>query len=207
MAATTRAARRRGPLELRLLDVTTELLAAQGLEGLSLRRIARRAGVSHGAPLRHYPSLAALLSEVAARGFHLLSEAVEKAAAQLAPGAGPLARLAAAGRGYVELAVANPGLFALMFRPEALEAQNPRLEQASVEAFEQLVRHVRAAQDGGWHPERDTRVLAGCMWASMHGLATLWADGALALATRASLDDLITTSFTLALGDQPGVPG
>jgi AcrR family transcriptional regulator len=203
----TRTSRRRGPLELRLLEVTTELLAAEGLEGLSLRRIARRAGVSHGAPLRHYPSLAALLSEVAARGFHLLSEAVEKAAAQLAPGAGPLARLAAAGRGYVELAVANPGLFALMFRPEALEAQNPRLEQASAEAFEQLVRHVRAAQDGGWHPERDTRVLAGCMWASVHGLATLWADGALALATGASLDDLITTSFTLALGDQPGVPG
>jgi AcrR family transcriptional regulator len=200
-----RSPRRRGPLELRLLDVTTELLAAQGLEGLSLRRIARRAGVSHGAPLRHYPSLSALLSEVAARGFHLLSEAVEKAAAQLAPGAGPLARLAAAGRGYVELAVANPGLFALMFRPEALDAQNPQLARASEESFEQLVRHVRAVQDAGWHPERDTRVLAGCVWASVHGLATLWADGALAGATRASLDDLIDTSLLLAFGDQPGV--
>jgi len=201
----TRSPRRRGPLELRLLDVTTELLADQGLEGLSLRRIARRAGVSHGAPLRHYPSLAALLSEVAARGFQMLSEAVEKAASQLAPGAGPLARLAAAGRGYVELAVANPGLFALMFRPESLDAENPRLVQASAESFERLVSHVRAAQDAGWHPERDTRVLAGCMWASVHGLATLWADGALALTTRASLDDLIATTFTLALGDQSGV--
>jgi AcrR family transcriptional regulator len=188
-----------------LLDVTTELLAAQGLEGLSLRRIARRAGVSHGAPLRHYPSLAALLSEVAARGFHMLSEAIEKAASQLAPGAGPLARLAAAGRGYVELAVANPGLFALMFRPESLDAENPRLVQASAESFERLVSHVRAAQDAGWHPERDTRVLAGCTWASVHGLATLWADGALAHTTRASLDDLISTTFTLALGDQSGV--
>jgi AcrR family transcriptional regulator len=202
----TRAARRRGPLELRLLDVTTELLAAQGFQGVSLRRIARRAGVSHSAPLRHYPSLAALLSEVAARGFRMLSEALEKAAAQLSPGAGALARLAAAGRGYVELAVANPGLFALMFRPEALEAQNPRLLRASADAFEQLVRHVRAAQDAGWHAERDTRVLAGCMWASVHGLATLWADGALGLTTRASLEDLLATTFTLALGDQPGVP-
>lgn len=201
----TRSPRRRGPLELRLLDVATELLASQGLESLSLRRIARRAGVSHSAPLRHYPSLAALLSEVAARGFRMLSEAVEKSAAQLAPGAGPLARLAAAGRGYVELAVANPGLFALMFRPEALDSQSPQLLRASAESFEQLVRHVRAAQDAGWHAERDTRVLAGCTWASVHGLATLWADGALALTTRASLDDLLTTTFELALGDQPGV--
>jgi AcrR family transcriptional regulator len=199
------APRRRGPLEQRLLDVATELLAQQGLEGLSLRRIARRAGVSHGAPLRHYPSLAALLSEVAARGFHLLSEAIEKSAARLAPGAGPRARLAAAGRGYIELAIANPGLFALMFRPESLDAENPRLRVASEESFEQLVRHVRAAQDAGWHPERDTRVLAGCIWASVHGLATLWADGALAGATRASLDDLIDTSLSLAFDDQPGV--
>jgi AcrR family transcriptional regulator len=53
----------------RLLQVTTELLAEQGVAAVSLREIARRAGVSHGAPLRHFPSLANLLAIVSAEGF------------------------------------------------------------------------------------------------------------------------------------------
>jgi len=199
--------RRQSPLDERLIDVVEELLASRGLEGLSLRRIARRAGVSHGAPLRHYPSLAALLAEVAARGFRMLSEAVDKSAAQLPPGAGPKARLAAAGRGYVELAVAKPGLFSLMFRPEVLDGENERLMSASAEAFELVVRYVRAAQDAGWQSARDTRLLAGCVWSSVHGLATLWADGALQGATRApdaSLDEVLEINQELIFGDQPG---
>ena len=199
--------RSQSPLDERLLAVAEELLASRGLEGLSLRRIARRAGVSHGAPLRHYPSLAALLSEVAARGFRMLSEAIDKAAAQLPPGAGPRARLAAAGRGYVELAVAKPGLFALMFRTEALDRGSERLARASDEAFEQVVRYVRAAQDSGWQPSRDTRLLAGCVWSAVHGLATLWADGAFQGATRApdaSLDEALEITMELIYGDQQG---
>jgi AcrR family transcriptional regulator len=196
-----------GPLEERLVDIAEELLDRDGLEDLSLRRIARRAGVSHGAPLRHYPSLAALLSEVAARGFGLLSETIDKSAAQLPSGAGPWARLAAAGRGYVELAVARPGLFALMFRPEALDAQNAELARASAEAFEQLVRLVRAAQDAGWRAEHDTRLLAGCVWAAVHGLALLWAQGAFSVAAAASgatLDDALRTTMQLVHGDPRG---
>lgn len=189
---------------MRLLDVAGELLDADGLERLSLRRIARRAGVSHGAPLRHYASLAALLSALAARGFRMLSEAIDKAGSRLPPGAGPLARLAAAGRGYVELAVAHPGLFALMFRREVLDPGSEALQQASMAAFEELVRHVRAAQDAGWHAERETRLLAGCMWAAVHGLATLWAEDALAFPTGASYEDLLETTLVLVLGDQRG---
>jgi AcrR family transcriptional regulator len=197
------AARRKpsGPLDERLVDIAEELLDRDGLEALSLRRIARRAGVSHGAPLRHYPSLAALLSEVAARGFRLLSETIDKAAAQLPSGAGPWARLAAAGRGYVELAVSRPGLFALMFRPDA------ELARASAEAFEQLVRLVRAAQDAGWRAEHDTRLLSGCVWAAVHGLASLWAQGAFSVAAAASgatLDDALRTIMQLVHDDPRG---
>jgi AcrR family transcriptional regulator len=202
MASASR--RRTGPLDLRLLDVAEELLDAHGLEGLTLRRIARRAGVSHGAPLRHYASLAQLLSAVAARGFRMLSEAVEKAGAQLPPGAGPVARLAAGGRGYVELAVAKPGLFALMFRPESLDPSHPDLARASHEAFEQVVRGVRAAQDAGWRAGIDTRLLAGCVWASVHGLATLWSSGAFTVTHTRSLDEAIETTLELVAGDQRG---
>jgi AcrR family transcriptional regulator len=200
----SRPRRRPESLDLRLLDVTEELLDAHGLEGVSLRQIARRAGVSHGAPLRHYKSLAELLSAVAARGFRLLSEAVDKSGAQLPPGAGPLARLAAGGRGYVELAVAKPGLFALMFRPESLDPGHAELGVAASEAFEHLVRLVRAAQDAGWRAGHDTRALAGCVWACVHGLATLWASGSFGITGNRSLEQAIEITLELVAGDQRG---
>ena len=193
------------PLRDRLLQHTLELLAEQGLEGVTLRNIARRAGVSHGAPLRHFASLADLLSEVAAHGFRVLSEAIEKSAAQLAPGVGPLARLRAGSRAYVECAVANRALFALMFRPELLDADNASCRRDGAAAFERVVVQVRAAQDAGWHAQRDTRVLAGAVWAAVHGIATLWAQGALTgVVPHASLDDAITTALELLLDGAPG---
>ncbi len=193
------------PLRDRLIQTTLDLLAREGLEGLSLRSIARHAGVSHGAPLRHFASFAGLLSEVAAHGFRMLSEVIEKSAAQLAPGVGPLARLRAGSRAYVECAVANPALFALMFRPELLDADNATFRRDAGAAFENVVVRVRAAQDAGWHPQRDTRVLAGAVWASLHGLATLWAHGALSgPVPRASLEDALTTVLELLMDGAPG---
>ena len=193
------------PARERLIRTALDVLAEQGLEGLSLRNVARCAGVSHGAPLRHFASFSDLLAEVAAHGFRLLSEAIEKSAAQLAPGAGALARLRAGSRAYVECAVANPALFALMFRPELLEADNASYRRDGNAAFEPLVVQVRAAQDAGWHPQRDTRVLAGAVWASLHGFATLWAQGALSGPVHgASLDDALTTALELVLDGAPG---
>jgi hypothetical protein len=105
----------------------------------------------------------------------------------------------------VEAAVANPALFALMFRPELLDARNESYRSGGLAAFERVVTQVRAAQDAGWRTERDTRVLAGAIWASLHGLAALWAQGALAGAVpRASLDDALDTALDLLIGDTPG---
>ena len=191
----------------RLVDVALRLAAREGVEALTLRRIAKRAGVSHGAPLRHFASLADLLSDVAARGFRLLRDAVERSADALPAGAGALARLAAAGRAYVECAVANPGLFALMFRPEALDAGNAHLRRDAEDSFGQLLRLVRAAQDAGWHADRDTRLLAGAVWSAVHGLAALWVQGALASPLPgASLDDALATTLELALGRPAPLP-
>jgi AcrR family transcriptional regulator len=193
------------PLDERLVQVTLDLLDHEGLARLSLRRIARRAGVSHGAPLRHFHSFAELLSEVAAHGFRLLSETVEKAGAQLPPETPPGERLAAVGRAYVASAVAHPGLFSLMFQPERLLWSHPRLVAESRAAFEQLVRHVRLAQDSGWQETRSTRLLASSVWAAVHGLATLWSQGALAGAVPgASLEAVVDTTLELVLADRPG---
>ena len=193
------------PLEERLVHEALELIQEEGLEQLSLRRVARRAGVSHGAPLRHFRSLADLRAEVAGHGFRELSTAVARSGDALTAGAGPVARLHAAGRAYVETAVANPDLFALMFRPNDLDLENARYRRESSASFEEVVRHVRAAQDIGWRDGHDTRLLAGCVWAAVHGLATLWSQGAFAgPVPGASLEIAIATHLELVLGDPQG---
>lgn len=191
------------PLDERLVRVTLDLLADRGLEGLSLRRIARRAGVSHGAPLRHFRGLSDLLAEVAARGFVLLSQAMDRSDAGLPAEAPAAERLAAAARAYVDCAVASPALFALMFRPEALDVCNASFARDSQAAFEALLHRVRAAQAAGWQAQQDSRLLAGSMWAAVHGLATLWAQGAFqGPVPGASLDDALTTTLELVAPDR-----
>jgi AcrR family transcriptional regulator len=179
-------------LSERLVQVTLDLLAADGLPALTLRRIARETGVSHGAPLRHFRSFTDLKSEVAAHGFRLLSEAIDKSVASLSPQADAAERLAQAGRAYVDSAVTSPHLFALMFRSGELDPENAAYARDSRAAFDQLLRHVRAVQETGWLPDRDTGLLAGSIWAAVHGLATLWSAGAYTGAIpHASLEDAI----------------
>lgn len=198
-------AHREDPLDERLVRVALALLADEGPERLTMRRIARRAGVSHGAPLRHFASLADLLAEVAAVGFRMLSEAIEKSGAQLPPGSDPVQRLEAASRAYVEIAVANPALFGLMFRPHSLDVRNEAFARESTGAFEHLVHYVRAAQDAGWKPDLDTRLLAGVAWSHVHGLASLWAQGAFSgVVPYASLEQAIEINQELVHGDQRG---
>ena len=100
-----------------------------GLEGLTLREIARRAGVSHGAPLRHFDSLAALCSVVATEAFEGLYGAVADAMATA--GDEPRTRLQAAGHAYVRFAVANPGAYSLMFRPDRSPTCRPQARPRS----------------------------------------------------------------------------
>lgn len=196
------------PLDERLIETALRLLTEEGLDALTLRRIAREQGVSHNAPLRHFASHADMLSEVAARGFALLSETIEKSGAGLPPGSAPVRRLAAVSRAYVDIAVANPALFALMFRSGDLDVTNAAFMRESRSAFENVVRHVRAAQDSGWHASRDTRVLAGAIWSSVHGLAMLWSQGAFQGATGAAqLEDAVQTLLELAIGGSHETPG
>jgi AcrR family transcriptional regulator len=186
----------------RLVQVTLELLAEDGIEGITLRRIARRAGVSHGAPARHFRSHADLLAEVAARGFGLLSETMQRFDRELPASASARERLTAAGRGYVDAGVANPALFTLMFRTSDLDLSNAAFVRESRAAFEALLGYVEAAQATGWHAEHDTRLVAGSIWAAFHGLATLWAQGAFrGPIPDASLEDALRT--TLMLVDDP----
>jgi AcrR family transcriptional regulator len=171
-------------LRARLLAVTDELLATEGVPGVSLREIARRAGVSHGAPLRHFPSLASLLAHVSAGGFRGLNDAVAAGASASGPPA--LDRLAGAARGYCRFGLGQPGLLTLMFRWDLVDLSEPELISASQAAFGQLTDLVAAAQAEGWQPGFESRRLAAALWSAVHGLVSLWVPGALQRPTGAT---------------------
>lgn len=130
----------------RLLDAALDVLAEDGVEGLTLRAIARRANVSHGAPLKHFPHRAALLSAVATIGFRQMRRGADRAAARCPQGVRAVERLRGGGRGYVAYALAHPAMFTLMFRHDLLDPDDRELSRVSLTCFEDLVMLVRAAQ-------------------------------------------------------------
>jgi AcrR family transcriptional regulator len=166
----------------RLVEVGVELVAGEGAQALTLREIARRAGVSHGAPRRYFPTHRELLSAIARRGF---AELGERAAGAAGDGtASPRARLTALGRVYLEFALDNPGMYELMFRHDLLESGHLGLRETSLPLFGVLVDLVGRAR-----PDVDAGLVAGALWANLHGVAQLWSWGSLQLATGA--DDFV----------------
>lgn len=198
----------------RLLTAAREVLDKDGLEGLTLRAIARHAGVSHGAPLRHFPTLAALLAALAADGFGRLVAAVDDAIAEAeaeaaasasapgGPGLGAVDRLMVGGRAYVDVALADPGVFSVTFRPERCDVDDPEYQRQGERAFGQLVALVEAAQAEGWHAEEPPRLAAAVVWATVHGVAELALHGALqAVVAPAGVDDVWAVGRRLLFPD------
>ncbi|MFD8736159.1 TetR/AcrR family transcriptional regulator [Streptomyces sp. NPDC059618] len=165
-------------LRTRLIDVGVDLVTAEGAQALTLREIARRAGVSHGAPRRWFPTHVELLSAIARRGFADLQDRADRATG--GAGTGPRARLTTLAETYLDFALSQRGMYELMFRHDLLESGRLGLRETSLPLFETLVDLV-----GRVLPEADPRVLAGALWANLHGIAQLWGWGSLGLATGA----------------------
>ncbi|WP_086772053.1 TetR/AcrR family transcriptional regulator [Streptomyces bobili] len=185
-------------LRIRLVDVGVELLAREGVGALSLREIARRAGVSHGAPRRHFPTHLELLSAIARRGFTDLAGRV--AAARGDRTAPPREQIAELGRVYLEFALDNAGMYELMFRHDLLASGHLGLRDTSLPLFGVLVELV-----GRVRPDADARAVTAALWANLHGIAQLWSWGSLQLAT--DTDDfvpLLRTALDAHLGSEPG---
>jgi AcrR family transcriptional regulator len=190
----------------RLLAAARRVLARDGIEGLTLRAIAREAGVSHGAPLRHFPNLSRLLAALAAEGFEQLVAVVAAALddgdgdGAGAGGAGdPRGQVAQAGRGYLRFALGEPGVFSVMFRPDLCDVTDPAYQAASAASFDQLIDVVAAAQAAGWQARIPTPRLAAILWSNVHGLAELWLHGALqAVVDDDDLESLATDLFALS---------
>jgi AcrR family transcriptional regulator len=159
-----------GDLRRGLLDATETLLEREGgLGALSLREVARVAGVSHNAPYRHFADREALLAALAAEGFARLAGVLKQAAT-----ARP--REPAIGRAHLRFARTHRALYLLMFGPGIRKSAHPALAAAASAAFAAL----RSAEEGGRVPAKRARHEAVGGWALAHGLAHLIVDGQLA---------------------------
>jgi AcrR family transcriptional regulator len=166
-----------GSLRERLVDVGVELVETEGTAALGLREIARRAGVSHGAPRRYFPTYHALLSAIARRGFEDLGSRFAEA---VAGAAAPRDQLRALARAYVAYALERRGMFELMFRHDLLDSEQdpsdrPRLRDSTLPLFEGIVGLVARCRDGADLPgEPPPAVTAAVLWSNLHGVAQLW---------------------------------
>ncbi|MEM6538667.1 MAG: TetR/AcrR family transcriptional regulator [Pseudomonadota bacterium] len=160
-----------GDLRRALLDAGEIELTEKGVEKFSLRGVAKKANVSHGAPAHHFDDVEGLLTALAARGYWKFLSAQEKR--ELAAGDSPRQRLAASGLGYIDFAVSNPALFRLMFASERTDKAHPLLAEAADAAFDRLVRHVKTIK--GLDPHNNPLAMKDVLaaWAVAHGLADL----------------------------------
>lgn len=180
-----------GPeLRERILRASVELLEREGLSALSMREVARRAGVSHQAPYHHFPDRESILAAIAEDGFRKLGQMMD------VPGSaslGVLERLQRAATAYVTFALSHPAHFRVMFRPELVHFGGfPSLGCAADEVYAHLEQSVCdfIASGRGWQ-RSEPAVIALC-WSTVHGLASLLLDGPL--------------SYKLPLHAAPGAP-
>ncbi len=170
-----------GTLRPALLDAAERMLERDGPDQLSLRAIARAAGVSHAAPAHHFGDLRGLLTALAATGFRRFTRSLDDAAIT------PKEPLKALGRAYVRFARMNPSLFLLMFRSNRLNAEDEDLRAAMAEAFATLAEAAEAGSPPSGETDARARPLAS--WCLAHGFAMLLLDGR--LPSEPGADDLL----------------
>src|SRR6266404_21623 len=159
-----------GHLREVLLQAAIQLIAEVGPAAFTLREVARRAGVSHNAPYRHFPDREDLLAAVAAQGFRELNAAMSEAANKQ-PNA--LGQLKHAGVAYVEFALRRPEHFTVMFDAPVSRQKTPDSAEAADQAFGTLMKLVKSSQDEGRLPSGDLRQLSLLAWSMVHGIAKL----------------------------------
>jgi len=158
-----------GNLRACLLEAAEAVLTERGAQGLTLRDVARAAGVSHGAPYHHFASLNELLAAVAERGFVVLGEAMREAVAV----PDTRERLLRVSQAYVDCARAHPERFRLMFGSLLTRKdEHPALKDAAQRAFGFVLAAANA------HDKKHGASLALAGWSLAHGLSHLMIDGA-----------------------------
>ena len=164
-----------GSLPEALLDAAEGILVTKGLDQLSLRAIAKLAGVSHAAPKNHFDNLTGLLSALAARGYSRFENEISNRIINTPDGENKFSQV---GLAYVVFARDNPELFLLMFRSQSLDYERPELKAASDKTFAFLSQYSNDTTSvASSSVSKQSDIIRP--WAKVHGFAMLMIDGQL----------------------------
>jgi AcrR family transcriptional regulator len=180
-----------------LLDAAVTLIGEAGPRAFTLREVARRAGVSHNAPYRHFFNKDELMAEVAAEGFDRLTASMRK---RMARATSPLERLQECGCGYVAFALRWPQHFLVMFDLPQFPHGQGKHQAAGQNAFAVLQESIAAAQQSGDLPAGDLLPLAWMAWSFVHGIAKLAISGNLPLNARSTIEFTRSASHAIFSG-------
>nr|WP_294914265.1 TetR/AcrR family transcriptional regulator [uncultured Neokomagataea sp.] len=168
-----------GDLPSTLLHSARVLLEQDGIAALKLRAITRHAGVSATAATPHFGNLSGVLSALAAIGFNELTAAMSNTTHKT---------MRDIGLAYIRFAIANPGLFTLMFRNDSIDRTTPDLQNASEKALSCL---ADLPSDTPPSSPLDKAAQMASAWAKVHGLAILAIDGQLQALTPQPLTPIL----------------
>ncbi|CAO3432500.1 TetR/AcrR family transcriptional regulator [Azospirillum argentinense] len=163
-----------GDLHNACVEAALDLLKENGIEGVTLRGVAEKAGVSRTAPYRHFATKRDLLAACAAHGFRMLEHEVASAVASA--GEAPVAQLFAGSHAYARFGAAQPHIYRLMFNGDLADSEYPEIRAAGLAAFRVPIAFLEAAQNAGIVRNTDSRMQAFALWSALHGLVTLHID-------------------------------
>lgn len=166
-----------GDLRRTIIETALAILREEKGWQFTLREVARRAGVSHGAPYKHFPDKAALLAELAMIGFDRLREAMSLAKSETPRSL--IEEITPIARAYIAFGTDNPALYRLMFSAEEGRAAGMHLDARALAVFDVVLEILRQGQDAGSIRKRPVRGQAAAAWALIHGLTMLAIDGLL----------------------------
>ena len=164
-----------GNLRAAVVEAAEQLLGERGVDGFSLREVARRAGVSPAAPSHHFTDVRGLLTAVAARAFDDLAARLERATG--GEDGDKADRVRRQGEAYVRFAMAHPARFDLMWRVALLNTEDAEYRRAGARAYAALDELIRGenAPPLEKHDPRLAKTMA--CWSVVHGFARLALDG------------------------------
>ena len=181
-----------GDLKNALIKAGTEILAREGLGGLSLRRVAKQAGVSHAAPYAHFKDKQALIAAISTEGFKQLYSQIETV--KKTHQAEPETLLIETAWAYVQFALNEPDRFKLMFSSVLeKEKEYPDFVEISQNNFQQLVEVVELCQRANILKDGDSDLIALSVWGTVHGFVSLLLEGQIShtVLEKGSLKDIL----------------
>ena len=191
-----------GDLKNALIQAGVEILSKEGIEGLSLRKVAQRVGVSHNAPYSHFPDKQSLIAAVSTEGFKQLYNELDVVVSSYLND--PRRQLQEGAWAYVQFAMNHTDTFKIMFS-DVLEKEKeyPAFIEISQRTFNRVVDIVRACQEVGLLRDTPSEIMAVSVWGQIHGIISLILEGQIShtVLDRFSIRDIVLFALDQLLQD------